>query len=396
MAPNRNPAVATLADRAQSPPVDSAFWLDAWREELIFFRCDEDEVLTYVSPSVRTILGYRPQELLGRPTREVFSVDHPLCASWHAAAAEAPASLAGQEQRCVARRHDGQNALFLLRERPLVDESGRPAGREAMAQDVTRRIEAELRLRQSERKYRRLVEQFRGDYIIYTRNLRGMLTYVSPSIETMLGVAPDQIVGRTWREVLGNVRRTQAAESWVRDGDDPAHPVRQVVIALTRADGAARMFEIQEWSLYDISGSALAVEGIAKDITDAHQAKIAARQLKEDLERQVALRTEEFRRINEDLLRINEELRASEARYRSVVDTQSEFIVRWRADGTRTFVNESYCRFLGAEARELLGGRIASVIHPDDLHRVADFLQSVSPQNPYSTGEARLLAAQGE
>jgi PAS domain-containing protein len=38
-------------------------------------------------------------------------------------------------------------------------------------------------------------------------------------------------------------------------------------------------------------------------------------------------------------------LQASEARYRSVVDSQSELICRWRPDGTLTFVNEAYCRY---------------------------------------------------
>ena len=34
-------------------------------------------------------------------------------------------------------------------------------------------------------------------------------------------------------------------------------------------------------------------------------------------------------------------LSKSEARYRRIVEDQIEFIVRWRPDGTRTFVNKS-------------------------------------------------------
>ena len=44
----------------------------------------------------------------------------------------------------------------------MFDARGRLRRPEVMAQDVTRRVEAELWLRQSERKYRRLVEEFRG------------------------------------------------------------------------------------------------------------------------------------------------------------------------------------------------------------------------------------------
>jgi PAS domain-containing protein len=37
-------------------------------------------------------------------------------------------------------------------------------------------------------------------------------------------------------------------------------------------------------------------------------------------------------------------LRASEASYRALVETQTEFVLRLRPDGRLTFVNETYCR----------------------------------------------------
>ena len=50
------------------------------------------------------------------------------------------------------------------------------------------------------------------------------------------------------------------------------------------------------------------------------------------------------------------EQRRQDARYRSVVEDQTEFILRWiPSDGTRTFVNESYARALGQPASDLVG-----------------------------------------
>jgi PAS domain S-box-containing protein len=48
----------------------------------------------------------------------------------------------------------------------------------------------------------------------------------------------------------------------------------------------------------------------------------------------------------------------SEARYRALVETQPDLISLCRADGTRIFVNDSYCRFFGKEAHELIGTNI--------------------------------------
>ena len=45
-------------------------------------------------------------------------------------------------------------------------------------------------------------------------------------------------------------------------------------------------------------------------------------------------------------------LRASEQRYRDVVETQSELVCRYLPDTTLTFVNDAYCRCFGKTREE--------------------------------------------
>jgi PAS domain S-box-containing protein len=372
-----------------SPPAfDFQAWLDAWQDEIIFFRVDADDRIEYVSSSVERILGYAPDDMLCRYFQDYFDPAHPLCEELRDLSARMLAHDSPESKRCVARRRDGRYAFFLLTERDVYDHDGSYAGRETMAQEATRRVEAELWLRQSERKYRRLIEQFRGDYIIYTRDARGLITYVSPSIETLMGYQSSEVVGRNWRDILGSVEEKRRPVVRTRHRDGARHRFREVVVQGRRRDGALRVFEIQEWSLLGAGGRCLAIEGIAKDITDASEAEEEIRRLKDDLERRVALRTDA-------LLRMNEDLRASEERYRNVVETQTEFIVRWTPDGRRTFVNEPYCRFIGQSSEALLGTSVMPTIHPDDRHLVDEFIAQISPEHPTSTGEARLFAADG-
>jgi PAS domain S-box-containing protein len=371
-----------------SRPFDFRAWLDAWQEELVFFRVDAEDRLEFVSESVRSLLGHDPKQLIGRNYREIFDVDHRACAQLLDLSSRLLAHDSPESKRCVAQRRDGQHAFFLLREREMSDAVGHYVGKEVMALEVTRRVEAELWLRQSERKYRRLVEGFRGDYIIYTRDALGLITYVSPSVETVLGYPRESVAGRHWREIIGAPSNGQASIADRPGGDDSERNVRQVVVETRRRDGSPCVLEIQEWSIFGIDGRCLAMEGIAKDVTAARQAEREVRHLKEELERRVALRTEELQRINE-------ELSASEKRYRNVVETQSEFIVRWRADGIRTFVNEAYCRFLGMTRDELLNSSVLPQVHPDDRSLVVKFVETLTPQTPPSTGEARLVTAEG-
>jgi PAS domain S-box-containing protein len=62
--------------------------------------------------------------------------------------------------------------------------------------------------------------------------------------------------------------------------------------------------------------------------------------------------------------RAEAQTRNSEARYRSVVDTQSELICRFRPDSTLTFVNDAYCRFWNKTRGELIGRKFTELIPP--------------------------------
>lgn len=378
----------TASSRVASRPFDFRAWLEAWQEEFVFFRVDQAANIEYISPSVQAILNYEPAEIVGRNYREFFDPTHPLCDQLRDLSQRMLAHDAPESKRCVARRRDGQYVFFLLRERDVFDEFGGPLGKEVMAQEVTRRVEAELWLRQSERKYRRLVEGFRGDYIIYTRDAKGLLTYVSPSIESVLGYPREEVLGRNWRMLTGTPLMEAAEVLDRRTIEENGRQLLQVVLEVPRRDGEKRILEVQEWAIFGVDGRCLAMEGIAKDVTAAHRAEIEVRQLKEDLERRVALRTEELSRINEDL-------RASEKRYRNVVETQSEFIVRWTPDGRRTFVNDAYCRFLGMSAEELLGANVMPNVHPDDRHLVNNFIANPESDPNSAPGEARMIAANG-
>jgi PAS domain S-box-containing protein len=70
--------------------------------------------------------------------------------------------------------------------------------------------------------------------------------------------------------------------------------------------------------------------------------------------------------------RAEEEAWNSEARYRSVVDTQSEMICRFLPDATLTFVNDAYCRFWNKRRHELLGRKFTELIPPSAHQAVLD------------------------
>lgn len=93
--------------------------------------------------------------------------------------------------------------------------------------------------------------------------------------------------------------------------------------------------------------------------------------------------------------RLADRLQASEVRYRSVVEDQTEVICRILPDGTFVFVNEVYCRFFDKSADDLIGKRWQPIAHPDDLPLIERKLQEISPAHPVVTIENRVQTAGG-
>jgi len=84
-------------------------------------------------------------------------------------------------------------------------------------------------------------------------------------------------------------------------------------------------------------------------------------------------------------------LRDSEARFKSIVEGQIEYVVRWLPDGTRTFVNQAYAHFLNRSQEELIGTNFFSIIPEEDAQKIQENLKAIKPDNPIASYENRII-----
>lgn len=89
-------------------------------------------------------------------------------------------------------------------------------------------------------------------------------------------------------------------------------------------------------------------------------------------------------------------LRASEERYRAVVEDQTDVIARFRKDGTLIFVNEVYCRFFGQSACQIIGKKWHPVVFPPDVARIEADLNSLCVERSVVVIENRVYSGRGE
>lgn len=89
-------------------------------------------------------------------------------------------------------------------------------------------------------------------------------------------------------------------------------------------------------------------------------------------------------------------LRESEARYRAIVEDQTELICRFVADATLTYANGAFCRAFGLHPATVTGKDLMPLVYPDDRALIAQGIRQLSPDQPWSVLESRAILATGE
>jgi PAS domain S-box-containing protein len=191
----------------------------------------------------------------------------------------------------------------------------------------------------------------------------GVIEHVNRTETDMLGYTREEMVGKPIFEFILPEQREDAEERFrlkLAGKSLPKQDDREYV----KKDGSKVYVSIDDVVENDSDGK---VSGVRSTMVDISEQKWA-----------------------------EEALRQSEARYRAIVEDQTELICRFLPDGTITFVNEAYCRFFGKKHRELIGLDFMQQIPEEDRPKVEKHLASLTHENPVATHEHRVIAPNGE
>jgi PAS domain S-box-containing protein len=146
---------------------------------------------TYASPACRSLLGYDPEELVGRDAYEFFHRnDLEEIKRTHSAILERPDTYAVGYR---IRRKDGSYTWFETTSRTVRNpDTGEVLEIVTVSRDITERKRVEAKLREAEARYRTLVEQIPAVTYVAALDEVGSTIYISPQAESLLGGSPEE------------------------------------------------------------------------------------------------------------------------------------------------------------------------------------------------------------
>jgi PAS domain S-box-containing protein len=189
---------------------------------------------------------------------------------------ESPGELAPADDEEIAPLVEGLN--LLARKVRDLQRRHADATREFRIEiDSSHRRESELQEREEEA--RRFLEHNLDVYFFYRHDTEGVFTYVSPSVEQVLGYSPETYLThyqeyQTDSPINEEVRRH--TELSIQGVKQPPYKVD-----VRHKNGSVRCLEVIEVPVFGKDGEVMAVEGIAHDVTDLEEALAALQESQE-------------------------------------------------------------------------------------------------------------------
>lgn len=322
-----------------------------------FWEFDENANFTYVSPKIRDLLGYEPEELIGLNAFDLMSSDE----AEHVHRLFDPIArkyLPFNNLININRHKDGHEVVIESSGVPIFDKQGQFRGYRGIDRDITLRKEMADELRENKNKLQNIFDT--SSEWIWEIDLSGRHTYSNQSLLHLLGYHPEEFFGKDYFDFL-HEEDAQKVKKALPKLIAEKRGWNGWVLRWRHKDGSYRLLESNAKPIVNSAGEIKGYRGADRDIT---------------------------------------ERKAMEENYRLLASLTSDYVHYC----TRSGKSEFQVKWIGGAINSISGYRIEEVlklgcflpmVYLDDRQRVSDYLLSLVPGDR-KTIEFRIVTQQQE
>ncbi|MFU8885802.1 MAG: PAS domain S-box protein [Cyanobacteriota bacterium] len=339
--------VTSLVDAdAQLALSEYQFRLLAENSADVIFLLNLDGSVRWVSSSLTPSLGWMPEDWIGRIGTD-FLIHHGETSQYQANLGQLQRGEGSVLARDQAWSKDGRLHWIETHANPFYNSSNEIDGYIGHFRVIDDQVDVEHRLRQSELRHRLLADNILD--VVWSLNLDGFFTYLSPSVERMKGFKPEELMAMPLEQTIAPDSYPLVADALRQARLDVAAglPVRfQADLDEVCKDGSTVRVEVRAASVYDSDGKFLEFVGITRDITEQHQ--------------------------------LREQLRLSEERYRLLAEHALDVIWTMEPNGQISYISPSIYGLRGITAEEAMLQSPEQIHPPDSLRKSQAYFQQLS------------------
>jgi len=311
-----------------------------------YYEVDLEGNMTFFNEALCRITGYSPEELQGMNNRDytepetakkMFEIFNRIYRTGE------PSKIDDYE----VIKKDGGKAVVELSTALMRNHGGEGIGFRGIARDVTERERIKKELKESEEKYRTIVEAIDDGY--FEIDLKGNMVFFNEGLLKMFGYSPEELMGINNRkyQTEETAKKVFKIFNEVYRTGKPAKPFGWELI---RKDGEKRYVDTSIALIRDSAGRGIGFRGVGRDRTEIISAHLA--------------------------------LEESEKKYRTILQSIEDGYFEVDIKGNFVFFNESMCKILGYSSQELKGMNNREFMSEETSKKVFQTFNKI-----YKTGE---------
>jgi diguanylate cyclase (GGDEF)-like protein/PAS domain S-box-containing protein len=232
-----------------------------------YYEVDLAGNFTFFNDSMCRILGYTKEELMGMNNRQFTDKENAkkLFKTFNEVyRTREPAKEFGWQ----IIRKDGTKRYIEVSVSLQKNSSGKPIGFRGISRDITERRQMEEMLRQSEEKYRTIIEEMEEWY--FETTLAGNFLFFNDAFARTLGYSKNALTGLNFRAFIKN-EDSDSIFKLFHQVYETCEPTKNFPYQYTRQDGIITFTELSIFPKRDQEGKVIGFRGVGHDITERKQ-----------------------------------------------------------------------------------------------------------------------------
>ncbi len=350
------------------------------------YRTTPEGKILMSNPAIIKMLGYGSFNELAERNLEIESKkEHEYTREEFKNRIKEKGEIVGFESKWL--RRDNKEIIVRENARGVYDKTGKIIYYEGTVEDITERIQAEEALKESEEKFRSLIENINELY--YITDDRGRIIYVSPNLVKFTGYTVEQWINKiAFQFVHGEdfIRvRNFYIENKNKDTLDGAIEFRSV-----KKDGTVFWVEQITRFVRNEKGDLLEFHNVVRDISERKKAEKELEEYRNHLEELVEVRTNKIDKINNLLkveiakLKIAEENIEDQLVFLQIlIDTIPNPVFIRDVNKIYTGCNKAFEDFHGKTKEEIIGKDVYSA----GINAVPSFIEEKDEELLFNPGQ---------